>query len=395
MYVKLFSRMLKSSVMDEDVQTRWAWVVMLLLSDQDGVVYGTVAALARSANVAEPDFAAALERLMAPDPSSTSQVEEGRRIKPLSPNRWLIVNYEAYRNLQDSEHERANAAGRQRRHREKERAGGDVTPVTPVTDRNVRNAVTRDSPVTVVSDCNTCNAPCERSANAERQRRHREKAKALRNVTPCHAPSPQAEAEAEAKENRAAVAAPAREGGDGNGSHVTLNRETWRLEGVTDEDRTRLQAEFPAVDLEALLVDVGEYARIEKSYRGIGNWLRAVRARARDLQAKAPKPAGGHIPVPSSDATPPEPLPDLTPTSANWPRVLQVLATRVPEEAMAEWLAPLRYVGDRGESLELVAKDDWDADWVRHNFREVLADAVRDVCGRARPVRVVAAGGAA
>lgn len=138
MYVKLFGRMLQSSIMDEDVLTRWAFVVMLLSADREGVVYGTTKALARTANLPESDFAAALDRLMAPDPNSTTPDEDGRRVVLESANCWRVVNYAHYRDAKDEDALRTVTRDRVRRWRAAQKTGNaPVTPCNaPVTEGN-------------------------------------------------------------------------------------------------------------------------------------------------------------------------------------------------------------------------------------------------------------------
>jgi len=128
MYVKLFDALLNSSIMEEDLITRWVWIVMLLMADRDGVVLGTDGAIARRANLPPEDVAAALLRLQEPDPISTTPDEEGRRITEIAPNTRLIINYAKYRALKDSDEMRASTCERVRRYRALHRGtGGDVT----------------------------------------------------------------------------------------------------------------------------------------------------------------------------------------------------------------------------------------------------------------------------
>ena len=131
-YVKLWSNLLKSSVLEQDLHVRWFWIALLLEADQYGNVYGTPEALARIANVPIGQATQALQVLMAPDPNSTTGDEDGRRILNPEPNLWYIVNYQKYRGIKDIAEERRKTADRVRKHRQKK-----VTDVTPdVTDGN-------------------------------------------------------------------------------------------------------------------------------------------------------------------------------------------------------------------------------------------------------------------
>ena len=80
MYAKLFSRIAQSSLMEEKVNTRYVFMMMLALSDRHGEVIGTDVAISRMMNVPKNDFCDALKPLLEPDLDSNSPAEEGRRI---------------------------------------------------------------------------------------------------------------------------------------------------------------------------------------------------------------------------------------------------------------------------------------------------------------------------
>ena len=123
-YFPLFRRFLESSIMDEEVPTRFLWLAMLLRADRQGIVHGTPRALSRLANMSQSDVEAALETLQAPDPSSTSDEDDGRRLKLLSPNKWLLVNYEKYREMAQKDRDRQLNAKAAKRYREGLKDGG-------------------------------------------------------------------------------------------------------------------------------------------------------------------------------------------------------------------------------------------------------------------------------
>ncbi|MBM3839012.1 MAG: hypothetical protein FJ398_13800 [Verrucomicrobia bacterium] len=97
MYAKLFSRITESSLMEEDVLTRYVFIMLLAIADPKGYVIGTDVALARRLNIPLAEFKAAIERLMTPDPESKE--EDGRRIMRIdddSRRGYRLVNQNTY-----------------------------------------------------------------------------------------------------------------------------------------------------------------------------------------------------------------------------------------------------------------------------------------------------------
>jgi len=125
-FVKIHDLILGSSIMDEDVETRFLWIVVLALADRNGNFRATPKSLARISNLRPMAVANGLEILQNPDPSSSTPDEEGRRLIQVEPNEWHIVNYKKYRAMRDPDKEREDAAERKRRSRAK-KASQDVT----------------------------------------------------------------------------------------------------------------------------------------------------------------------------------------------------------------------------------------------------------------------------
>lgn len=125
MYVKLFRDILNSSINELPIATRWFWVTLNLVANREGIVHGTISALARLANVSLESAAAAIEDLERPDPDSTDQENEGRRIVRLGPNTWKITNFEKYQSIRDPEEIRAQQRERWRRWKENHGITGD------------------------------------------------------------------------------------------------------------------------------------------------------------------------------------------------------------------------------------------------------------------------------
>jgi len=102
MYGKIFETIFDSSIMEEDIETRYVWHCMIVLADVDGNVDMTEEALARRINVTVSTVSTAVHRLTQPDPRSRSADEDGRRLILLDERRswgWHLVNRERYRDI--------------------------------------------------------------------------------------------------------------------------------------------------------------------------------------------------------------------------------------------------------------------------------------------------------
>jgi len=129
MYAKLFSRIAQSSLMEQDVATRYCFMMLLAISDPYGDVIGTDVAIARTVNLPLDTFKRCLADLMSPDPDSNSQAKDGRRIVESEAGRgYTIVNYLTYRAIKSEEEKKAYMREYMARRR-KEQKGKDVTDV--------------------------------------------------------------------------------------------------------------------------------------------------------------------------------------------------------------------------------------------------------------------------
>jgi hypothetical protein len=112
MYAKLFSRISESSLMEEPIATRYAFMMLLAICDPQGYVIGTDVAIARRLNIPLADFQEAIAHLSAPDPNSNSKEADGRRVLPSEGERgYRIVNFLKYRNVRDEEERREYMRG--------------------------------------------------------------------------------------------------------------------------------------------------------------------------------------------------------------------------------------------------------------------------------------------
>jgi hypothetical protein len=125
MFAKIFGQIFDSSIAD-NYQTRHVFMDLLVLADSDGVVDMTVGAISRRTGVPLEQVQAALAELCAPDASSRTPDDDGRRLLPIDPVRswgWQIVNYAHYRRIRDEESRREYHRDYRRREREAKRKG--------------------------------------------------------------------------------------------------------------------------------------------------------------------------------------------------------------------------------------------------------------------------------
>ena len=127
-FTKLYGKMLcQSSLLECDPVTRWVFVYMLSQADEDGFFRcATLQSLALAARVTRDQAAKAVAELESPDPASTSQNRNGRRILS-RPGGWKLVTYKKYR--EHRSRRQIIDAIRQKRQRDRDasRTSRDVT----------------------------------------------------------------------------------------------------------------------------------------------------------------------------------------------------------------------------------------------------------------------------
>jgi hypothetical protein len=121
-WFKLQRRLFDSSVWEEALEVRIVWITLVGLAQLPenrkhghGVVVITRGNLARKAFVTAEQLEHALARLTAPDPTSRTQSDDGRRVKVLE-NGYEIVNFALHHNVENYERmqEQRVAAGKAR-----------------------------------------------------------------------------------------------------------------------------------------------------------------------------------------------------------------------------------------------------------------------------------------
>jgi hypothetical protein len=129
-FTKLFNQILDSTIWREDDRTRILWITMLAMADRDGIVRSSVPGLADRARISIEDCEAGLERFQQADKYSTSQDDEGRRIR-LVDGGWLLINHSKYRVLMSAEDQREKARIRKQNQRARVKQRDTSRSVTP------------------------------------------------------------------------------------------------------------------------------------------------------------------------------------------------------------------------------------------------------------------------
>lgn len=141
MYAKLFERITDSSLMEESIPTRYAFMAMIAIADRTGVVVGTDIAIARRINMPVAMFREAITRLGMPDPDSNTPALDGRRVVPSEGEAgYLVVNYRTYRDLRNEHAKREYMRGYMQERRLAKKAN---MPVNEANKRPLVSSVNR------------------------------------------------------------------------------------------------------------------------------------------------------------------------------------------------------------------------------------------------------------
>jgi hypothetical protein len=128
-FVKIQSRILSSSIRNEEYPTRLLWFSVLLLCDKNGVFHGTNDFLADMAKIKLEEVEEGMRVLTSPDANSGRPDEEGRRIIPIGGHDYKVTNYEYYRDLRRDEEKREKARIRKAKHDAQKAELGEEIPV--------------------------------------------------------------------------------------------------------------------------------------------------------------------------------------------------------------------------------------------------------------------------
>jgi hypothetical protein len=106
-FTKLDSRIIDSSIWDENANVLKIFITFWTKSDPDGIVDATLNSIYRSANLLDDKnnpisfekFNEYLQVLLDPDKSSRTKINDGRRIVLLEESKWLVSTYKINREL--------------------------------------------------------------------------------------------------------------------------------------------------------------------------------------------------------------------------------------------------------------------------------------------------------
>lgn len=109
--------------MEEPLEVRYAFMMLLAMCDATGHVIGTDVAIARRMNMPVDEFQQCVAALMEPDPESNSKERDGRRVVNSEHERgYFVVNYLTYRDMKTEESKREYMKKYMQEYREKKRS---------------------------------------------------------------------------------------------------------------------------------------------------------------------------------------------------------------------------------------------------------------------------------
>jgi hypothetical protein len=157
MYVKVFSKILDSSVWLESHTTRIVWLTLLASMDEHGFAqFAGIGNVARRAIVTLDEARTAIHTLESPDPDSSDPENDGRRIERV-PGGWMVLNAVKHRDLATRAHVQEQTRLRVAKHRARKTPRGAFSPID----------VTPSQPSNALSNGEV--TPVEAEAEAERE----------------------------------------------------------------------------------------------------------------------------------------------------------------------------------------------------------------------------------
>jgi len=129
-YIPLVGSLIHSTIWREPDHVRLLWITMLCMADADGYVMASVPGLADAARITVEQCRKGLAVLMAPDPDSRDQTDQGRRVFATDGG-WVIPAVPRYREKIKTSIGNAERCRRYRERAAADRAGGKIPP-TPL-----------------------------------------------------------------------------------------------------------------------------------------------------------------------------------------------------------------------------------------------------------------------
>lgn len=159
--------------MEEPMNVRYTFMLLLAICDPTGHIIGTDVAIARRLNMPVPEFKACIAELMKPDPHSNSKEKSGRRvIRSQGERGYQVVNYLTYRDMKTPEQRRDYMRNYMR---EKRAKSGEAAAAVKKTGEDPQSAETspkNDHPTETEVDglltpVNTCKLPLAMLGHAD------------------------------------------------------------------------------------------------------------------------------------------------------------------------------------------------------------------------------------
>lgn len=161
-FVKVYEKILDSSIWGQSSDTRIVWITMLAMSDAEGYVSASIGGISRRAAVSLEAAQVAIQYLESPDEESPEDEYEGRRIERV-PGGWVILKRTEYRDKQTQAQQRT--AERVRNHRRAKSAQ-------------------RNAPCIPDSSCNGEVTPCNAAKRPVTPEKEKEEEKERENISP-------------------------------------------------------------------------------------------------------------------------------------------------------------------------------------------------------------------
>ncbi len=131
MYVKVFSKILDSSIWVEDVNTRIVWFTLLASCDESGIAwFATLKNLANRVGISPDAVEKSVKILESPDKNSSDPEHEGRRIERRCGG-WMVLNFIKYREIASKEDLKAKNRRGQKAWRERQNSNPTVIDSNP------------------------------------------------------------------------------------------------------------------------------------------------------------------------------------------------------------------------------------------------------------------------